>query len=247
MIEQPPPIWMPPKPAIIKPAPVIRKASFLPGMFPAAVVAGGTPAFVVPTDHRANNNGANNYNFSSVDFGDEHPSRRIIVAVTTSSGLGSNLTTCAIAGSSATEVTDATPVHIFIRHVPTGATGTVSLSYSGAQASGTAIRVWSAYGLRSELPVDVKQATLNVGVAGADLSCNTRSGGIVVAAAGRGANGTGQTWVGVTEDAEQTSSISNTPRSFAHANVKSGERPRTVTVTSSNTSSARYARVASFR
>lgn len=216
-------------------------------MMIAGGVIGAKVASVVPTDHRASNSGSNSYNFTDVAFGDEHPSRRIIVAVTTGAGLGSNLTTCAIAGSAATEVTDATPVHIFIRHVPTGATGTVGLSYAGAQASGTAIRVWAAYGLRSDLPVDVKQATLNVGVAGADLSCNTRSGGIVVAAAGRGANGTGQTWVGVTEDAEQTSSISDTPRSFAHANVKTGESPRTITITSNNSSSVRYARVASFR
>jgi hypothetical protein len=43
--DLPPKIWLPEKPAIIRPAPV-QKANFLPGMFPGmmmAAVAGGTP------------------------------------------------------------------------------------------------------------------------------------------------------------------------------------------------------------
>jgi hypothetical protein len=37
MIELPPPLWMPPKPAIIRAAKEIKQASFLPGMFPAGI------------------------------------------------------------------------------------------------------------------------------------------------------------------------------------------------------------------
>lgn len=40
MIDQPPLVWLPPKPAIIRPAPEIKKASFLPGGFPGGVVSG---------------------------------------------------------------------------------------------------------------------------------------------------------------------------------------------------------------
>lgn len=38
--DQPPPIWLPPKPAIIRPDNRIKKANFLPGMFPAGAASG---------------------------------------------------------------------------------------------------------------------------------------------------------------------------------------------------------------
>lgn len=209
-------------------------------------VIGGKTALVVPTAHVGSNSNGNNFTFNNVDFGDEHPSRRVIVALVTGLGLGDNLSAFSISGVAATQVINQRPIHLFVRHLPTGDTGSLSMSYSGAQTTGAFCRVWAAYDLRSDVPVDTAQEVLSAGVASADLSCNTRSGGIVVAAAGHGDSGT-QTWVGVDKDAEQTSVISNTPRSFAHANVEVSQAPRTITVTSSNTGFTRYALAASFR
>lgn len=46
--DLPPKIWLPPKPAIIRPAP-IQKANFLPGMFPGGALMGAAPAAALET------------------------------------------------------------------------------------------------------------------------------------------------------------------------------------------------------
>ena len=99
---------MPPKPAIIRPAPEIRKASFLPGGFPGAIATSGKPASVAFAGAAINTSSPLN-NFSATrDRGPEDPSRQIIVLVR---GYNANLVTdgnfttqVTVAGAAATRV-----------------------------------------------------------------------------------------------------------------------------------------------
>jgi len=209
-------------------------------------VLGDKPALIVWTHDASDAVNRNNYSFTA-GFGDEEPSRKILVNVATFSGLGTTISGVTIGGVTPTLLITQSLLRLYIADVPASTSGTVTVSYSGAQANGCAIMVWATYGQRSSTPIDTAQLTLPALTASADLSVDTRSGGIVVAAIAGGANGTSHTWTGVTEDTETTSGINNWVRSGASANVASGQNPRTVGVSSSNASLERYALAASFR
>ncbi len=209
-------------------------------------VIGGRAAHVVFTANANTSSNGTNRNFT-VNFGDEAPGRKIIFAVISYSGLGTTPSSVAIAGQSPTLVAQSTNrLRLYIADVPTGASGNINVQY-GTTSSGTSVMVWAAYGLKNATAYDTRTATMAIGVASADLSINTRSGGIVLAATEDGANGTSTTWSGVVMDFQNTSTINNWVRSGASANVKNGESPRAITVASSNTSSTRNALAASFR
>lgn len=209
-------------------------------------VLGDKPASIVWTDDDVDDGNDDNYSFV-VDIGEAAPGRKVIFAVGTFTGLGTNVNAITFNGSPVTPLVTQSVLRLCIADAPTGTTATIGVTYSGADASGTGVMVWVVRDLKSGTPVDTAQTSLLSGTAAADLSVDTRSGGIVVAAAWGGANGTNQTWVGVNEDVENTSTSNNFCRSGASANISGGESPRTVTVTSSNTSSTRYVLAASFR
>lgn len=215
-------------------------------MIAGGIIGGAKPATVVFTDDAADPDVDDAYSFT-VDIGTAHPSRRVIFAVGTFTGLGTTVSGIRFNGSSVTPIITQAQLRLCIVDAPTGATANIGVTYSGVDANGTAVMVWAAYDLKSSTPVDTAQNTLSTGTATADLSVNTKSGGVVVGATWGGANGTNQTWTGLTEDFENSSSIDNFCRSAASANVDHGESPRTITVTSNNTSSVRRAIVASFR
>jgi hypothetical protein len=103
--------WIPPKPAIIRPAPADlrqdwrrepKKASFLPGWFPAGAVAGGGPDLSLLS---ASVNAANQaaYTFSTLSFGAAAADRLLIVAIAgNTSGSVATLLSTTIGGVSAT-------------------------------------------------------------------------------------------------------------------------------------------------
>lgn len=214
-------------------------------MIAGGIIGGAKPATVVFTDDAVDDDNDNAYSFS-VNIGAAHSSRKVIFAVGTFP-LSTALTGITFNGSSVTPILTEVLLRLCIVDAPTGTTATIGVTYAGSGGSGTAVMVWSVYDLKSSTPVDTAQTTLDIGTSAADLSVNTKSGGIVVGATWGGANGTNQTWTGLTEDFENSSSINNFCRSAASANVDHGESPRTITVTANNTSSARRAIVASFR
>lgn len=215
-------------------------------MIAGGIIGGSKPATVVFTDDAVDHDNRNAYSFT-VDIGTAHPSRRVIFAVGTFTGLGTTVSGITFNGSSVTPIITEAQLRLCIVDAPTGATATISVTYSGGEANGTAVMVWAAYNLKSSTPVDTAQNTLSIGTAAADLSVNTKSGGVAVGATWSGANGTNQTWAGLTEDFENSSTINNFCRSAASENIQLGQSPRTITVTSSDATVSRRALVASFR
>lgn len=208
MIEQPPPLWLPPKPAIIRTVPDIQKASFLPGMFPGGVTGSRLPRIVF-TDFDGSGSDTSTYTFTGKSFGDPSEKRHVIVGFR-GTALGSNLNNpnaCSIGGVTATLVREgqaSTFVQLWIALVPTGETGSVVVSRSGGNMTAGCIVVWAAYDLKSATPVATAyQNVLSSSGNTIDLSLNTPSNGIVVAFASSNRSGQTCTWSGLTEDVDE--------------------------------------------
>jgi hypothetical protein len=195
----PPPIWLPPKPAIIRPAAEPVRA-FIPGLT-VPFVAKVPPATV---SYRATAGDAGNnstYTFSSVDIGSAASNRYIVAAVLNSSAGASNLTSATIAGVSATILKAAygggssdIAATLIGASVASGTTGTISVTFSTGQVR-CAIGVWAVYGLQSTTPVATASSIVNP----ASFSIATQSGGIVIAAGNSGDSAGTASWTGVTE------------------------------------------------
>lgn len=164
-------IWLPPKPAIIRPLQQevrhfgdAKKANFLPGWFPGAVAGPSGPDFS-HTDSSIDNSNLDVYTFSSQSFGAAASDRRIIVSAYAScSDNGSVISTVTIGGVSATIHVSAQNsgntrngnVAIASAAVPTGISGDVVVTYTTdiGVLLGCAISVYRAANLFSGTPFD---------------------------------------------------------------------------------------------
>lgn len=98
-------LWLPPKPAIIRPASEVKKANFLPGWFPAGAVAGPSGATLehIASTADGSNPIDNTYTFAGQSFGAAASDRRIIVAAGGGHGTSSiTLLSITIGGVAAT-------------------------------------------------------------------------------------------------------------------------------------------------
>lgn len=144
MIEQPPPLWLPPKPAIIRTVPDIQKASFLPGMFPAAVGSAAPiePASLTFIEARSGGTNQTTYTLTGFSFGDvvASPNKRVMyvwIGYASASNISVNITAATIGGRPCTELYSAQVVAatslrrryvVLAAEVPTGTSGTVEFT-----------------------------------------------------------------------------------------------------------------------
>jgi hypothetical protein len=180
--DLPPKIWLPPKPAIVRPAPV-QKANFLPGMFPGlmmvAAAASPPPTLTYVTNAISAAN-LTTYTFSSVDIGAADATRYVIVSVY---GLNTaTISSASIGGISADIIeqrtNDGLVTGLIGASVPTGTTADIVVTFStGQQRSG--IGVWQAINLASTTPTDT---ATDIGTS-LTLDVNVLDDGFVVAAA----------------------------------------------------------------
>lgn len=96
-------LWLPPKPAIIRPAVEVKKANLLPGWFPGGAVAGPAGPDLSFLSAAANAANQASYTFSSLSFGTAASNRLLIAAITgNTSGSIATLLSSTIGGVSAT-------------------------------------------------------------------------------------------------------------------------------------------------
>lgn len=172
-------IWLPPKPAIIRPASADlrrdwkrpKEASFLPGWFPGGAVAGpaGPSLSVVSAGDSANN--AVEYTFSSVSFGAAATDRLLIIAVGGGSSAGPFvLESVTIGGISCTIHAQANNsgntrnghAAVASAAVPTGASGDVVVTWTdlgGDSMLDMAYALYRVTGLQSTTPTDTATAS----------------------------------------------------------------------------------------
>lgn len=195
-------IWLPPKPAIIRPAPADlrqfgdpKKANFAPGWFPGAV-AGPAPPDFSHTASTADDGNTTAYTFTAQAIGVAAIDRRIFVSAT-SSAPSANVGISAVtiggisatihAASNNTGNTRNGIVAIASAIVPSGTTADVVVTHP-LSALGCHISVYRATGLTSGTPTDTATADN-----AANLLLDIPVRGFVIACAAT-VSGPGHTW-----------------------------------------------------
>lgn len=227
-------LWIPPKPAIIRPAQEIKRASFLPGQFPPPVMAFAAPTLVYVTQ-ATNSADQSSYTFSSTSLGAAKITRTIVLAVNVRETLLADAITATvtIAGVSAAQQSTSTSTvvggrtssFIFSAKVPSETTGNVVVTLNRT-VSRCGIGVWAVYDLKSNTATASASST-SLGVQ--TLSVNVQPGGVVVGTSFANVNPT-FTWSGLTEDYE-TVVEGDLEHSGASVVSRAGATPLAVTCT----------------
>lgn len=193
----------------------------------------------------------NSYNFAGVSFGAAVPSRRIVIAVHWGDAVNSEtLASASIGGVAATihgqtSASAACRVALISALVPTGTSGTVNITLSGA-VDRCGLGVYRAINETSGGPTQVNSD--NTASSGLNTTTvNVPSGGWVVAATSYVGVGAGQsfTWSGVTEQYDTAYSDStNVYKTGGYETGLSLQSNRPISSQCSNTSAANGALVA---
>lgn len=233
-------LWIPPKPAIIRPAaPDLVKASFLPGMFPLAVPQASDGSLALSyTDSFTSTTSGSSFTSGSEDIGNADASRRVIVAVvwSTSTSSPKTLSSATIGGLSATIHQQIAPNGIrsalISRKVPSGLTAVCSVTLSGS-VSNCSMFFYRLVNESSSSPYDTAS---DITLSGSTLSANLSipSNGVAIGVAiHKTLPLTTFSWTNLTEDVDLVLQA-NYGRSSAHQNgLASGTL--TVTAVASNT------------
>lgn len=149
----PPPLWVPAKPAIIRPAEgIIRPApdgkidrAMLPGMVP--IVGRKLPPATLSWSnvYTYNSSSTTTYDFASVNIGSDHASRRVYVAA---QGVAFSTASCTIDPSGANvamtaRTANGTIIRFWEAAFPTGTSPTIRVT-SGSSGTVALIAVWYA-------------------------------------------------------------------------------------------------------
>lgn len=148
---EPPKLWLPPKPAIIRPAEreLIRRPSLARKLLRGA--SGVLPTFSY-IGQQTSNSDLTTYTFAASDIGTADASRLVVVGV-----MGSNssniFSSGLIGGVSVSIVAQSRATCLISASVPTGTTGDIELTFAGGQTRAV-IGVWALYNLSSTTPID---------------------------------------------------------------------------------------------
>lgn len=197
--------------------------SFLPGMFPAAIVARGGVVIVYTDSVGDGTNQTGAYTFSGRALGTAAPDRRIVVEACGGSGFGETISTVSIAGIAATQVVTAgngsERTDLWQAYVPTGTTGDIVVTWSGSNTkSSCAVGIWAVYGAKATAFDTVSDTDSNPATGSID---SPDGGGVIAALNHRANSATTYTWSGVGEDFD---SVLETDSSFfSGASIETGE------------------------
>lgn len=146
-----------------------------------------------------------NFTFNSVNLGSPDASRRIIVVIGNAGDSNVRTASSTIAGVAGTEVVHSGGQYVFgaihVAHVPTGATGTITVNYSAATVNHVVISVYRMIGLNSNTPVDTD--FVNINNPSVTLTVDVPAGSCVIGGARMTANVT-YTWSGLDENMDTT-------------------------------------------
>jgi hypothetical protein len=172
---------------------------FIPHPIPFLVGGKLPPAFVTPVHNLTTGTDATTYTHTNINFGEAHKTRRIFVIAGASNGTsgGGAVNSATIGGVAATihlnNSQNLIKSSIFSAIVPTGASGTISITYAAAMFQ-HGIAVYSSYYLLDTAPFDTASDTSNA----LSFSLDIPDVGIIVAG-GCWATTGGVTMTGVTE------------------------------------------------
>jgi hypothetical protein len=231
-------LWLPPKPAIILPAPEIKRPvkfwpAYLPGIAmpfaPASVAT--TPVSSAFRTSAVNSADQTTYTFTAQDIGAAAATRRVVVVVGASAGGAVTLSSATIGGVSATihvNVNDFPHISIISAQVPTGTTGDVVVTFSaGVQDAGIGVYRMINEGSSSPFATASVSASTTPSVS-IDVPTNGSlfAGSIVNSFFGANTF----TWTGATERYDAVVETNNAYHSGASETGLSSQTGRTVSV-----------------
>jgi hypothetical protein len=162
--------------------------------------SGGGPATISYRTSSTDAVDRTTYTFASLDIGTASPTRKVIVGITTGATADRTISSVTVAGIAASLVDTISDFNgigtyyraaLYIAEVPTGTTGNVVVTMSGA-TSACGVGIWAADGLASATATTTTTDTDDP----FSLNINTTAGGIVVAIV----NNSPVTWTGLTEN-----------------------------------------------
>lgn len=237
MIWEPPPLWIPPKPAIIRPYKEPRQASILPGWFPG--ITKRAPAEISFVGTTIITTDLTTYTFTAHALGAVDATRRVVVVVFTSGAANRTLNSGTINGVAATihlatVGAGVTMIGIMSALVPTGTTGDIVFTMS-AGVFRARVAVYRSIGELLTTPHAQANTTTFAGAA-ISTTINVPDGWLIAAATGNGGGASKTTtWAGVTEDQDNTLEDVNITASSGSQGDLSVEVARAVSATFSAT------------
>lgn len=165
---------------------------------PAFNAVAGRSTTVTATDSAFSVTNLTTYTFTAMSLGTASENRYILVGISARSGTAETISTVTVGGISATQVIDfqdsTSNAGLFIAAVPTGATGNVVVTFTGAMVR-AAVGLWAVTGLRSTTPFD----TATDGVSAYSAAIDIPARGFAVGIAFSHETGS-LTWTNLTED-----------------------------------------------
>lgn len=207
----PPPLWTPPKPAIIRAGklekPKALDLAMLPGMIPVPVSPPPAVVNITNTDSEYITTTLTTYTFTS-SFGAAAADRHLVVGVNalSSSTASRTVVSVDIAGVTATEVVFVQvagagndEIHaMWIGAVPTGTSGTVTIVFSGS-CVGCTCSLWRMTGANITATDTTTDATITANALAGSLVIPTNGGGIGIVHSLNGTANRTFTWTDLTE------------------------------------------------
>jgi hypothetical protein len=243
----PPPIWLPPKPAIVRPADDIRppRLAMLPGIMP--VVQSGKPAVVV--DYRntyVNGTSTATPSFASCDIGTAASDRLVVVGAAGEGNSGVTLSGVTIGGNAATQAAagafSENNAGLFYLRVASGTTATIAVTFSSAKLR-SGIVVYALYNVVSDTPYDTNTAGASATSVSVTSFASPAKGAVIGVASKSSASISG--WTNLTLDSSVAMGGTNNISGASKA-TSTGSGGETITATSSGSSRCQIA-VASWR
>lgn len=224
----PPKFWLPPKPAIIRPAtPELLARQPL---VKARRRASGAPPTVTYITELSNTSGLTTYTFTDTDIGTPAFDRLVVVGVTWETTASRALASGTIGGNAAALIVTGNAnaaAGIFALRVPSAATATITATLS-ASVLRASIGVWTITGQLSDTPTAFDESSSNVATTSSQVDLNVITGGVAVAMLGLNAAGAAVTWTGATERFDADYGGSSRKSGADYSNVGATETPHSI-------------------
>jgi hypothetical protein len=238
MIAHPPPLVIPERPALIRPAPklaapaVLRRNSRLildPANFPPTIgLPPLAPLVASYVTLAGNTSNQSSYSLPGVSFGVEADDRDILIWLAQLGPSNASVTSFTIGGQTAVRKdggSSTTNLQAWMARVSAGPTGTIAVNFSSSRY-GIYAFVYRMTGLRSQARVDWNSD----GTSPYQPNVNTEDGGAVFAASITTSTGSNGSWTGLTRDTEAINGTAFRAGCASASNVPQAT-PRSIAVT----------------
>lgn len=232
----PPKFWLPPKPAIIRPAPPTVDA-----MLVASQLAGfgdrrrgSGPATVTYVTTIDDTSDATTYTFASANIGGPG---LIVVGFQWEATASRSLSSATIGGNAASIIQNGGGVEagaaLFALRVAAGATATIAATLSGG-AIRSSIGIWNVNGQQSDTPTASGQSASNSSTTSRQVDLNVLSGGVAIAMLGLNAP-SAVTWTGATKRFDAAVETNSQKSGADYANAGADEAAHSIIASFSST------------